>query len=57
MKSRKLVKPNEDEPLRQHVVSIRLSDDELERLNGRVRASGLTASDIIRYALEAYDER
>ena len=42
---------------RPHVLSIRLSDEELARLNALVEKSGITASDIVRYAIAHYVHR
>ena len=49
----KLVRP----PDRIHVLSVRISQQELDALNALVEKSGERASDIVRYAIAHYVHR
>ena len=50
---RKLVRP----PDRPHIISVRISQQELDALNALVEKSGERASDIVRYAVAHYVHR
>jgi hypothetical protein len=52
-----LERPKKTEPLRPFIYSVRLSEDEIARLNRFIRSSERTASDVFRDALTEYLER
>lgn len=55
--SARLLRGRRMEAQRKHVISLRLTDDELEAVNRLVKVSGLAGSSIIRYGAMHYIHR